>query len=310
LRRVLAAAALVAALAGCAAPAGPTRADPAPAPVRLSQVPFVAQPQFQCGPASLAMAMAVAGRPVPVERLAADSFVPGRGGTLQAEMLAAPRRHGLLATEIPGTADALRRELDAGHPVIVLQNLALPWIPYWHYAVVVGDEPAAGRVLLHTGDEPWAEVTWATFDRLHARSGRWAMVVTPASQLPASAREPAVVQAVIGLERVDAAAAAPAWDALVSRWPHSRLGRFGRANARLARNDPVAAIADYRAALAVDAGFADAWNNLAHGLAAVGDPAGARAAAERAVALGGARAAAYRDTLASLPAPTAPVPPD
>jgi len=301
LRRALVAAALAASLVGCAASRPPAATDPAPPPLRLTQVPFVAQPQFHCGPASLAMAMAAAGRPVPVDQLAAASFLPGRGGTLQAEMLAAPRRHGLLATEIPGATGDLRRELAAGHPVIVLQNLALPWFPRWHYAVVVGEEPAAARVLLHTGDEPWAALSWRTFDRLHARSGRWAFVVTGPAVLPASAQEPAALRAVIGLERVDTEAAAVAWDALIERWPASRLGRFGRANARLGRGDAAGAAADYRAALQGDGGFADAWNNLAHALAALGDVAGARDAAGRAVALGGARAAAYRDTLASLP---------
>ena len=310
-RRAAAAAAVLgfaAALPGCATPPGPAAHDARavtagpvlPDPIRLHDVPFVAQPDWQCGPASLAIAMAAAGLEVPVERIAARAFTPGLRGSLQAEMLAATRAHAMLATQLPPTLDALRVELAAGRPVVVLQNLGLSFLPRWHYAVVTGIDLRAGAVTLHSGDTPSATMRLTTFGHTWARSGHWAIAVTPPDRMAAAADEEAAVRAVVGLERVDRAAAARAWPALVARWPRSRVGQFGLGNRLLADGDPGWAVGAYTAALAADPGFADAWNNLARALDATGRREAARLAADRAVALGGPRADAYRQTRAEL----------
>ncbi len=319
-----AALALAGLLAGCAGPAGVAGSGPGtlvadagsgelgsggregrasalpPDPVRVAGVPFVAQPDWQCGPASLAMVLAAAGREVPLERLVERTFVPGLHGSLQAEMLAAARGQRMLATELPPTLAALRAELADGRPVVVLQNLGLPVLPRWHYAVLIGIDPRAGEVVLHSGDAPAMPMRLSVFERTWSRAGGWAFVVTPPDRIPASADEQAALHAVAGLERVDAAASSRAWDALVARWPGSRVGHFGRGNRLLADGDPRGAIGAYRMALAIDPGFADGWNNLAHALASAGRPEAARLAADRAVAIGGRRADAYRETQASL----------
>jgi len=313
-RAGLAALALAALLAGCAAPAPLSSASPGagtpvagrpdasdlPVARQLAGVPFVAQPDWQCGPAALAIAMTASGHPVPVATLAADAFVPGLKGTLQAEMLAASRRQRLLATVLPPEFDALRREIADGRPVIVLQNLGLAALPRWHYAVLIGYDLEAAQVTLHSGDEPQMRMGRGVFERTWARSGRWAMTVTAPAVLPASADEPRSVQAAIGLERVDPSAAAQAWEAIARRWPASRLAPFGLANLRLAQGDARAAADGFRAALAVDPAFADAWNNLARALDMLGEGPAARAAADRAVAIGGPREALYRETRAEL----------
>jgi hypothetical protein len=307
----IAAALAVAALAGCAAApfapdgsadAAAARASAAglPRSVLLSDVPFVAQPDWQCGPASLAMAMAAAGRPAPVDALAAGTFVPGLRGSLQAEMMAATRRRGLLAVELPPSPDALRRELAGGRPVVVLQNLALSAFPRWHYAVVIGYDLRSGEWVLHSGDTPSMRMSATTFDNTWSRAGRWAIAIAAPSQLPASADDVAVARAASALQRTDAAAAAQAWDALLERWPDSRVGRFGRANLLLERGDARGAARGFSAAIAIDPGFADAWNNLAVALDALGRREDARVAADRAVSLGGPRADVYRETRASL----------
>ena len=319
---VAAALALAALLAGCAgsagrAPSDPALRDPAPAgraahapaartpdatggPVCLDGVPFVAQPEWQCGPASLAMALAAAGREVPLGRLVERAFTPGLAGSLQAEMLAAARAERMLATELPPTLEALRAELADGRPVVVLQNLGLPMLPRWHYAVLIGMDEGAGEVVLHSGDTPSMPMRLSVFERTWSRAGRWAFAVTPPERFPASAGEQAALHAVAGLERVDAAASMRAWDALVARWPASRVGHFGRGNRLLADGDARGAIVAYRRVLEIDPGFADGWNNLAHALASSGRLDAARLAADRAVAIGGRRADAYRETQASL----------
>jgi hypothetical protein len=37
------------------------------------------------------------------------------------------------------------REVAAGNPVLVLQNLSFAWAPVWHYAVVMGYDADAAQ---------------------------------------------------------------------------------------------------------------------------------------------------------------------
>ena len=92
---------LAALVSGCAAPqvAGLLERPPPdlPASVEIATTPFYAQEDYQCGPASLAALLNHAGRDATPTALAPQVFLPARQGSLQAELLAATRRHGLLA---------------------------------------------------------------------------------------------------------------------------------------------------------------------------------------------------------------------
>ncbi|MFN3565842.1 MAG: hypothetical protein ACK4V1_07650, partial [Burkholderiaceae bacterium] len=75
-------------LAGCATPpqTAALRAAPAPwiAPThRIDSVPFFAQDEYQCGPASLAMALAAGGVATTPEALKPYVYLPARAGSLQ-----------------------------------------------------------------------------------------------------------------------------------------------------------------------------------------------------------------------------------
>ena len=92
------------------------------------EVPFCAQTGYQCGSAALAMVLQYSGVPATARELQAAVYTPGRKGSLQSGIVTAARRHGRLAYPIQGL-DCLLREVAAGNPVIVLQNLGLQWIP-------------------------------------------------------------------------------------------------------------------------------------------------------------------------------------
>ncbi len=94
-----------------------------PHTVELTQVPFFPQEEYQCGPAALATTLASFGVKVTPEQLVPQVYIPERKGSLQVEMLAAARRHGLVSYQIAPRFEDLLRELAAGHPVIVLQKL-------------------------------------------------------------------------------------------------------------------------------------------------------------------------------------------
>ena len=116
--------------------------------VELRHVPFFPQSEYQCGPASLATIMNAAGARVDPNDLVDQVYLPARQGSLQVEMLAAPRRHGLVGWQMPANYDALLREVAAGRPVLVLQDLGIWPFTKWHYAVVVGFDYESGELYL------------------------------------------------------------------------------------------------------------------------------------------------------------------
>lgn len=296
----LAAGCLVLAACGSIPQAGNEPSDPHPPRVAMTNVPFHPQDAYQCGPAALAMVLGAAGVEHTPEALRAAVFLPGRQGSLQAELLAATRRSGLLPYVLDPTPEALFAELAAGHPVLVLQDLGWLFTTRWHYAVVIGYDRPRRQFILHSGSTPGQVTGFDSFDRSWAKSGRWAFVALPPQEMPAGATPERLVAAAAALEKVAAAAALPAYTAALERWPGNLAVRLALGNAAYWRHDLAAAEAAYRQATLEHPAAADAWNNLAQTLHETGRPAEAQAAAERAVGQGGPRRALYEATRAAI----------
>jgi tetratricopeptide (TPR) repeat protein len=288
--RALAAALVACVVAGCAAWTPPQTAAlraaaPAdlPARVELGDVPFIAQTPLHCGPASLAMVLRHIGREVTPEQLADAVFLPARGGTLQAEMLAGARRHEALAQRLPGQLEALLRELQAGHPVVVLQNLGLSFVPAWHYAVLIGYDRSREELVLRSGLTERQTMSLRTFEHTWARADHWAMVALRPGELAATADERSATDAAVAFERVATpASSAQVYAALLQRWPGSLTAAIGLGHARLKLGDAAGAEAAWQQA-AERHDSAAAWNNLAMLRWQRGDRDGARGALERAL---------------------------
>lgn len=275
--------------------------DDLPARQELSATPFFPQVEYQCGPAALAMILNFAGIAASPASLVSQVYVPERKGSLQTEMLAAARRNGALGVTIPPRLDALLYEVAAGHPVIVLQNLSLPAVPLWHYAVVIGYDLDRREVILRSGTTERQTMPLATFERTWARSNHWAMLALPPGRLPVTTEEETTVPALVALEKAAGPQAARlAYRAALQRWPDNLVLQLGLGNSAYASGDlKMAAMALRRATLS-HPGSAPAFNNLATVLAEMGDYAGARSAARQAIGLGGEWAQIARATLESI----------
>jgi tetratricopeptide (TPR) repeat protein len=291
-------------LTGCASPQVRTLLEhpPAALPPRaeLAAVPFFPQQDYQCGPAALATALTHAGVSVSPEALVSQVYLPAREGSLQAEMLAATRRHGLLAYPLAPRLQDLLLEVSAGNPVIVLQNLSLAFAPIWHYAVVVGYDRESEEIILRSGTTRRLAMTLSTFERTWARSRHWAMVVLQPDRLASTAAEADHIAAAAALERSSPAAAQRAYASALVRWPSNIVARLGLGNAAYAQGKLTEAETAYHQATLEHPQSGDAWNNLAQVRFELGRKNEALAAAQRAVALGGPRAALYRKTLNSI----------
>ena len=254
----------------------------------LEDVPFHGQRDYQCGPASLAMVLNASGVPVAVDTLIPQVFLPGREGSVQPEMLGTVRRQGRIPFRIDGNLDALLTEIDAGHPVVVMQNLSLPAWPIWHYAVAIGFDRGEKTLTLHSGMEPARLESFRRFDATWARSDRWAFIALPPGELPATGDGKDALDAIADFERAQGAQAAlPAWEAFVTRYPTAAMGHFALGNARYATGDAQGAREAFSEAVVRAPDLAVAWLNLGLLHRALGAPAEAREALQRAADLPG-----------------------
>ena len=285
-------------LAGCATPQV-ARLDAHWPPdlavrVELENVPFFPQEDYECGPASLAMVAGAAGVQVLPQALVEQVYLPGRQGSLQPEMLAATRRQGLVAYPLSGQIEAVLREVAAGHPVLVFQNLAFSFSPVWHYAVVIGFDRGRNLLLLHSGRSARMEMSLFAFERTWARGQNWAMVALPPSRLPATAQAHLYTASVATLERINPKAAKVAYLSALQAWPKDRTALLGVGNASYALGERGAATQAYQTAVRQHPDFAEAWNNLAQVLWEQKQRREAAQAIAKAIELGGPRLPQYQ----------------
>ena len=263
--------------------------------VELTEVPFFPQSEYQCGPAALATVLAASGAKVTPEDLVPQVYLPERKGSLQIEMLAAARRHGMVSYQLaPRFADLLR-EVAAGNPVIVLQNLGFK--DGWHYAVAVGYDYDWGKLYLRSGETRRRVMSFFVHEFTWMRGGYWAMVALPPDRIPATADESRWLAAVAALERAgDPRAARTAYQTFLKRWPANVNAAVGLANTHHALGELRQAETVLRTAARENPESVIVLNNLAQTLSDQGRDAEALPMIERAATLGGPFSSAVEET--------------
>lgn len=275
-------------LAGCAQLVPQTVAlrtgwpEGVPQHVEFTDVPFFPQEDYQCGPAALATVLAYTGTRVTPEALVDQVYLPGRKGSLQIEMLATPRRHGRVSYLLAPRYPDMLREVAAGNPVVVLQDVG-PLFTQWHYAVINGFDYPSGTIFLRSGTTKRREMPFTAFEREWMKSGYWAMVVTPPDRIPVTATEEGWMDAVLAMVRSgDSEAAAKAYAAALKRWPDNLPATIGLANQYHARGALGDAAAVLRTALQRHPQSVIVMNNLAQTLSDQGRHAEALALIDKA----------------------------
>ncbi len=206
-------------------------------------------------------------------------YIPGLKGSLQVEMLTAARSFGRLAVELDGQLDSLLREVAAGNPVLVLQNLGFGFFPYWHYAVVVGYDLPRQQIILRSGKTQRLVRSFSVFERTWQRADHWAMVVVPPSMMPVSVGEQPFTRAAVAVESLDA------YRNGVQRWPQNYILHMGLGNTAFARQRYAEAESAFRVATRLQPQRADGWNNLAYALVKQGNRVEALTAIRQALQL-------------------------
>jgi tetratricopeptide (TPR) repeat protein len=272
-----------------------------PRHAELAEVPYFAQDDYQCGPASLAMSLQAAGIAVTPETLKPELYLPDRHGSLQVEMQAAARRHGATAYQLAPELNDVLREISAGTPVVILQNLAFGWYPVWHYAIVIGYDLDRAEIILRSGPEQRQILPMRTFEYTWARSGYWAMVALPPGRIPETAEVNSFVGAISALENIsDPERVQSTYLAALSRWPGNLSAQIGVGNSAYRMHDLASAEVAFRQAAHDHPDSVAAFNNLAQTLADQARYEEALEAAHRAVSLGGPLAPIAQETLADI----------
>lgn len=239
--------------------------DPPAQTVELRETPFFPQTEHHCGPAALATVLVAQGVQTTPGQLAQWVYVPGREGSLQTEMLSAARRFDRLPVKLGGSLQVLLQTVQAGHPVLVLQNLGLRRWPRWHYAVLIGYDPAQKEFLLRSGTTERETLSVARFTSSWERADRWAVVLAPAVAVPVTVGTQGWLAAAAPFESLGRLEVAEqAYRAAVQRWPQSALPWQALANARYAAGDNAGAEAALLRAVSLDPQAVVARNNLAN----------------------------------------------
>ena len=259
-----------------------------PPHAEITSVPFYAQTEFQCGPATLAMVLNHQDVETNVEQLIPQVFLPERDGSVQPEMLATVRRYDQLAYPIRGTMDALLGHLAAGDPVVVMQNLSLPIYPMWHYAVAIGYDLPSETLILRSGEIERHTMSFSRFDATWARTERWGFVVAEPGTLPAGITARNALEAISAYEETNGPRAAlSSWQTFNEHHPTNAIGQFALGNALYADQQPEKARNAFERATKLDEKMGAAWLNLGLLLLQQEEPVAARKALEQAASLAG-----------------------
>lgn len=224
--------------------------------------PYIEQNVGHCGPATLAMAIAATGNPYNTEEITSQVYSPKAKGSLQESMISAARRQGYLAIPITGFA-ALLKELDAGHVVIIFENLGISWIPQWHYALVTGYDLQNKTLVMHSGPQPSQFMDMAEFELSWKLTNYWALVVLPPGEVSASSDEITHLRAAVALENMENLEAAKrAYLGILGNWPNSLIAFIGLANVYYNLGDHSSAVRTLQTAIKLYPASVEARTNL------------------------------------------------
>lgn len=138
-------------------------------------VPFVAQRDETCGPASLAMVLGYWGDTATHDELATVLVVPGGGGVQGSRLAALAEARGFRAVAFEGDLALVEDYMARAWPLVVALDAGKG---RFHDVVVVGVEKDA--VVVHDPAlGPLRRIRLAEFTKKWGRSGRWTLLLLP-----------------------------------------------------------------------------------------------------------------------------------
>lgn len=255
-----------------------------PAQQEIESTPFYPQLDYYCGPATLAALVNFHDQPGEPEQITSQIYVPDLKGSLQEELIAATRQFNLLPVQLDGTLESLLREIAAGNPVLLLQNLGFDSIPNWHYAIAIGYDLNSETMVLRSGTHRRLTRSFSLLERTWQRANNWALVIVPPGIIPGTVSAGSYLASLIDFEQTgDTRLAHQAYIEAAEKWPTNLVAQIGIGNTAYALQDFALAEIAYRRALQLSPKLDQLWNNLAYALAQQGKKNQSQTAIQRAI---------------------------
>lgn len=143
----------------------------------IENVPFYPQETYQCGPASLAGVLNYWNIPVKPDDIAKDIFSENAKGTLSIDMVMYAQKKGLSAFQYKGSLEDLKKNIDAGCPLIVLVDYGISFYQANHFMVVVGYNE--NGVIVNSGKDNNIFIPNKDFLKIWERAGYWTLLIKP-----------------------------------------------------------------------------------------------------------------------------------
>jgi ABC-type bacteriocin/lantibiotic exporter with double-glycine peptidase domain len=141
----------------------------------ISSVPFYAQEDYQCGPASLAGVMNYWKIDVTPDDIAKEIYSKSAKGTLNIDMVIYPQRKGLLAEQYSGNMQGLKKNIDSGYPLIVLVDYGFWAVQANHFMVVVGYNEDG--VIVNSGKDKGKFISEEDFIKTWEKTKFWTLLI-------------------------------------------------------------------------------------------------------------------------------------
>lgn len=229
----------------------------------ITDVPFILQDEGHCGPATLTMAMKHLGVEVDLKEIIDQTYSPNAEGSYRTDMISAVRRNGLVGIPITGL-ERLLKELEAGNPVIVFENLAFDWYPLWHFALVFGYDLNKQVVHLHSGADKHKVWEMTRFEKSWKRGQYWGLVVFRPDQIPTLATANQWARQLASLEKIGKFEEAfVGYELLKKSRPKSPWGYLGLGNIYFRKSQYKLAAHNFEQVTRISSGNWIAWFNLA-----------------------------------------------
>ena len=141
----------------------------------IRDVPFYAQETYQCGPASLAGVMNYWKIAVTPDDIAEEIYSRSAKGTLNMDMVIYPQKKGVLAEQYSGNMKDLKKNIDSGHPLIVLVDYGFWVFQSNHFMVVVGYNEDG--VIVNSGKDKGRFIPEGDFIKTWERAKFWTLLI-------------------------------------------------------------------------------------------------------------------------------------
>lgn len=116
----------------------------------VKAVPFFPQNEYKCGPAAMASVLSFWGALTTIEDASVAVYQEKIKGSLPIDLFLYAKEKGFEADYYKGSMADLKKNIDAGVPLILFLNLGFTIYPIGHYVVVTGYDDTRRLVTAHS----------------------------------------------------------------------------------------------------------------------------------------------------------------